>query len=159
MGGIMPTNMPGAPKGGTYNSYGSGGAGSYNYGRKKRDAQFPPIFAPSLGGMNFNNFGQGGAGSNNYGTPSMPMGGMPSMPSRPIFAPSLGGTNFNNFGQGGAGSHNLDKRETRYIKFGSEGAGHSNFDMPMRRKRVAPMVMFENLVYGISGRNVLLKKN
>ena len=134
--------MPGAPMG-TYNNYGSGGAGSYNYGRKKREAQSPPIFAPSLGGMNYNNFGQGGAGSYNYG---MPMAGVPSIPSRPVFAPSLGGTNYNNFGQGGAGSHNLGKREVQYNNFG------------MRRKRVAPMVMFENLA-GITGHNVLLMKN
>ena len=58
---------------GLYNNYGTGGAGSYNFGRKKREAQF-------------NNFGSGGAGSYNYG---MPMGGMTGMPSPPIFAPSL----------------------------------------------------------------------
>ena len=46
-----PPSMPGA----TYNNYGSGGAGSYNFGRKKREAQ------------TYNNYGSGGAGSYNFG--------------------------------------------------------------------------------------------
>ena len=58
---------------GLYNNYGTGGAGSYNFGRKKREAQF-------------NNFGSGGAGSYNY---DMPMGGMTGMPLPTHFCPFL----------------------------------------------------------------------
>merc|ERR1719245_1575224 len=49
-----------------YNNYGYGGAGSFNFGRKKREAN------------QFNNYGSGGANNYNYGTPmrgGMRMGG------------------------------------------------------------------------------------
>ena len=50
-------------------------------------------------------------------------------------------------------------QSAHYNNHGLGGAGSYNNGMHMRRKRVAPMVMFENLVHGISGRNLLLKKN
>ena len=69
----------------------------------------------------------------------------------------------NNHGSGGAGSYNFGSvaqpQPTQYNNHGSGGAGSYNNGMHTRRKRVAPMVMFENLVHGISGRNLLLKKN
>ena len=78
-GGAGSYNYPGRKKReAQFYNYGSGGAGSYNYGMPMGGMSgppmggmpsmpSPPIFAPSLGGMNYNNFGQGGAGSHNLG--------------------------------------------------------------------------------------------
>ena len=68
----------------------------------------PPIFAPSLGGMNFNNFGQGGAGSFNSG--------------RKKRSPQT----YVNYGTGGSGSTNYNYGQT-YNNWGSGGAGSRNF--------------------------------
>ena len=86
-GGAGSHNYPGRKKReAQYNNFGSGGAGSYNFGMPMGGMSgppmggmssppmggmagmpSPPIFAPTLGGMNYNNFGQGGAGSHNLG--------------------------------------------------------------------------------------------
>ena len=80
----------------TYNNYGSGGAGSYNFGRKKREAQYGSgavNYGNNYGHMygrkkreaqTYINHGSGGSGSTNYNY----------------------GTSYNNFGSGGAGSSN-----------------------------------------------------
>ena len=80
----------------TFTNYGSGGAGSYNFGRKKRKAQWGSgavNYGNNFGYMygrkkreaqTYMNYGSGGAGSTNYNY----------------------GSSYNNFGSGGAGSSN-----------------------------------------------------
>ena len=109
---------------GTYNNYGSGCAGSYNYG-VHRAAQPPPPSQPQP--AQYNNHGTEGAGCYNFGNVAQPTQSQPAKPQ-----PS---------------------QPAQYNNHGSEGAG--SYNMPVRQKRVAPMVMYENLVYGISGKNVL----
>merc|ERR1719245_2957621 len=105
---------------GAYNNFGTGGAGSHNFGRKKREAE-----------PQYNNFGTGGAGSFNYGVPmTMPM----AVPTVPMTYGVPMGT-YNNWGTGGAGSHNFGRKkreaEPQYNNFGTGGAGSFNYGVPM----------------------------
>ena len=61
------------PTGGLYNNFGSGGAGSHNFGRKKRSPQTYRNYGSGGAGStnynygsSFNNWGSGGAGSRNF---------------------------------------------------------------------------------------------
>ena len=158
--------VPVAPKPmATYNNYGSGGAGSYNFGRKRREAQwgsgavnygsnFGHMYGrkkreaqttdeqigessstSSSDGATYNNYGSGGIGSINFYYDENDNTWKANPSSLPT---SNSPKTFNNNASGGAGSYNFDrkKREAQYGP-GAVNYGNNYGHMYGRKKREA----------------------